>query len=200
MDELSYLIIESGINDDFFNRESLINLYPREPKFIGYDVREIEQQFVNLMQQNVFLPVPRVSQNFVLSDKGRKAFLEEKQRRKEKVDFENLQKSVSESVLNTNQSVLETNESVKITNSSIRALNDISVKNFKVQNKIARAAVIVSAVALLVAIGSFKQSTVSTTDPELLRQLQEMNRHLEQQNRMLDSFIKHLSSSPPSKK
>src|ERR1700743_726640 len=108
MNELAYLIIEAGINDAYYNTGSLVNLYPREPKFVGYDVREFERQFGKLIEEGVFIDLPGPAKNYQLSDKGRASFNDEKRRRQEKAELEKLQKSVSESVLETNHSVIAT--------------------------------------------------------------------------------------------
>ena len=73
MNVLSYLIIEAGINDAYYNTASLVNLYPREPKFVGYEVRELERQFGKLIDEGVFIALPGPAKNTSYQTKG--AFL-----------------------------------------------------------------------------------------------------------------------------
>jgi hypothetical protein len=191
MDELSYLIIELGIRDAYYNSATLAGKYTNEHRLIGHMPHHVENRFGRMIEEGIFVPVAGQAQhrNYYLSDKGHKAFAEEKFKRLEKVDAERLQKAVSESVLKTNASVSETNESVKATNGSIQELNRISVENFRVQNRIARASVVVAVAAGAIALIALFQGIFAGGKGEVLRQLQETNTTLQEQNKSLTKIL-----------
>ncbi|MDO6430907.1 hypothetical protein Q4E93_09935 [Flavitalea sp. BT771] len=192
MDELAYLIIEAGINDTYYNSASLANLYPRDHRFVGHMAHHIENKFGRMIEEGLFVQVPPAqNRNYQLSEKGRAAYEKEKAIRKEKADYEFLQKSVSESVLKTNASVSETNESVKATNASIQEINRISAENFSTQNNIAKSSVKVAAVAAMIAIIALILPFVSGGNGDVIKQLQETNRLLKEDRRTLDSILRH---------
>jgi hypothetical protein len=193
MDELTYLIIEAGITDAYYNSESLTNLYPRDHRFIGYTVHDIENRFYRMVEEGLIVQFSDkgLRENYYLSDKGRQAYEEEKNRRIEKLETERLQKLVSESVLSTNTSVEGTNRSVRETNASIQHLNRMSIENFNTQNKVAKAAVKVAAVAAMVAIIALIVPFVSGGNGDVIKQLEETNRLLKEDRGTLDSILRH---------
>ncbi len=186
MDELLYQVIDVCYALDYYNLESVINSWRTNASFSEYDDVDVRQAFTRLISLNYIdqLKGP-VDTNFYLTEKGRKAFLQERQKRQEKVATEQLQRSVTESVLKTNNSVLETNESVRNTNDTIRDLNRITTTNFKTQNRIAWSSVTVALAAIAVSIFSLVSNSGSSDNAKLIDALKENNRLIKEQNALL---------------
>jgi hypothetical protein len=58
MEELSYLIINKLKNQAYYNSASLVNLYPKDPDFVGYYERQILGGFEMLIRQELLQPHP----------------------------------------------------------------------------------------------------------------------------------------------
>jgi hypothetical protein len=167
-----------------------VNAIPEDKDFLGYSVAQVKESFFDLIRQNALQPIPdMVDANYFLTNKGKAAFLLERQTKEDRIYLEELQKSVSESVINTNVSVIDTNESVRQANSSVQQLNRITNSNFTVQNRLTRSSIIVAASAVFIALISLLQGILSQGNPELQKQLRETNKHLQEQNASLNQIL-----------
>jgi hypothetical protein len=197
MDNLSYLIIEKGLTDSYYNSASLMNLFPNDPDFFGYTANDVHKAFSDLIEQNILTPHPikgvtggiSYSKNYFLSDKGKKAYLKEKENREDKFKSDELQRLLAQTLLDANRSTIGTNESVKLTNQSVQTLNGIIKDNIPIQNKLTSSAIIVSAFAALVALATFFGTMQSQKDPALIKQLEETNKLLKNQENMLNELL-----------
>ena len=222
MDELSFLIIEKGINDYYYNLESVMNLLPKDPDFTGYQNEVVINAFNGLVRQHLLAehPIPGPTyKNYYLSDKGKGAYAIEQQKRADKMKAEMLQRQLAESAIKTNESVLSTNKSVQQTNLSVQSTNEsvqqtnLSVqsinhafsKNIPIQNKLTISNILIAAFAAIIALLSFWVARNNSDNAVLIKQLQETNQILrlqerdmhdasQQQNKFDSAFIKKIES------
>ncbi len=203
MDDLTYLLLEKGILWDCFNIPTFKAVMSNDADFFGYSEEDVVNKFGELVKQNSLQPQKGASftHDYYLTDKGRNAYNQEKKRRQDKIAVEELQKAVSNSVLNVNSSVMSTNESVQQTNVSVQQtnvsvqeINRVSSANFKVQNRIAFSSMLLAGVAILVTLIPYLQGAFGHADNDKLKQLQETNTKLEGQigtlTRMLDRQLR----------
>jgi ElaB/YqjD/DUF883 family membrane-anchored ribosome-binding protein len=202
MEDISFLIIDKLKGLTYYNSASLINLYPRDPDFEGYRETRLLQGFTNLIDQNLLAPHPitggtGADKNYVLTDKGEKAYSKEKQLREQKAQDAVLQVRLTESVISVNGSVVQTNQSVQAT-------NDFVTTNGVRQTKLGRASIIVATLAVIVAAAPFISSLLKrdntlelliqnrATNEVIRDQTLQITKILKQQNE-IDSILAHIA-------
>ena len=211
MDELSFLIIAKGINDNYYNWESVKNLLPKDPDFTGYKDDVVLKAYNDLVEQHLLVQHPISGpkyKNYFLSDKGKGAYAIEQQKRADKMRAEMLQRQLTESAISTNESVQSTNksvqqtnlnvqvtnESVQQTNLSIQSINNALSKNIPVQNKLTISNIMVAVFVGIIALASFWVARNNKDNAILIKQLQETNQTLREQERDLHDALQQQKS------
>jgi hypothetical protein len=196
MGKLYYLILDKLQDSAYYNSASILNLYTLDADFTGYTEQEISIAFASLIEQNILAPHPMTggsgrNKNYYLTEKGKGAYLREKNIREGKRNAEEIQRQISESMLQVNRSIVETNESVKQTNESMREINSINAVNIPKVTNMTRTNVALTACIILLTFASLLNTFFHKNDSEVLKQLIETNKILKDQDQEFRQLIRH---------
>jgi len=192
MDELSFLIIDKTYPQQYYSTASLLNLFPRDPDLIGFRDTRLLQGFEFLIAQGLLVPHPisgGTGHDYMLSEKGEGAYLQEKKRRAELARREELQVKQSKSAIQTNESVMATNKSVADTNESVQSLNKLYADNIPRQNRYVKINIAAVIGSVLIAGILLVNVFVAKPDSDIVKQLQQNNALLQTQIRKLDTIL-----------